>query len=215
MPLGIRVATAKDYFLFREEMKIDRQLYGEKRIIGPMENGQPLQTDRELVSRARHGDPSAFHQLVDRYGGPLFALAVRLVGNAADAQDVMQEVLAGAFRGIGSFRHECSVKTWLTQILVRQAARHRREQNRYKLHVQNQSQADRTPGQDRADIRMDLAEALTSLSPEHREVIVLRELEGLSYEEIAAVLKVPRGTVESRLFRARRELQDLLEEYRP
>ena len=179
-----------------------------------MENGQPPQTDRELVSRARHGDPSAFHQLVDRYGGALFALAVRLVGNAADAQDVMQEVLAGAFRGIGSFRHESSVKTWLTQILVRQAARHRREQSRYKLHVQNQSPPARMPGQDRADIRMDLAEALTDLSHEHREVIVLRELEGLGYEEIAAVLKLPRGTVESRLFRARRELQDLLEEYR-
>jgi RNA polymerase sigma-70 factor, ECF subfamily len=180
-----------------------------------MENGQPLQTDRELVSRARHGDPSAFHLLVDRYGGALFALAVRLVGNAADAQDVMQEVLTGAFRGIHSFRHESSLKTWLTQILVRQAARHRREQGRYRLHVQNQSQAVRTPGQDRADIRMDLAEALAALSDEHREVIVLRELEGLGYEEIAAVLKLPRGTVESRLFRARRELQSLLEEYRP
>lgn len=178
-----------------------------------MEPAQPIQSDRELASRVRHGDSAAFHALVDRHGGALFALAARLVGNQADAQDVMQEVLAAAYRGIGGFRHESSVKTWLTQILVRQAARHRREQGRYRLHVQNQSPADRTPAQTRADIRMDLAGALAALSDEHREVIVLRELEGMTYEEIAAVLRIPRGTVESRLFRARRELQQVLGNY--
>ena len=179
-----------------------------------MRNGQPPQTDSELVSQARRGDAAAFHQLVDRHGGALYGLACRLVGNPADAEDVMQEMLAGAFRGLSAFRHQSSVKTWLTQILVRQAARHHRDAARYRLKLHDQAPAGRLSDQKRADVRMDLSEAIAALSEEHREVIVLRELEGLGYDEIAAVLSVPRGTVESRLFRARRELRDFLKEYR-
>ena len=179
-----------------------------------MNDGQPPQTDSELVSQARRGSPAAFHQLVDRYGAALFGLACRLVGNEADAQDVMQEMLTGAFRGLSAFRHQSSVKTWLTQILVRQAARHHRDAARYRLKLHDQAPPARLSDQKRADVRMDLDEAIAALSHEHREVIVLRELQGLSYDEIAAVLNLPPGTVESRLFRARRELRDLLKAYR-
>jgi RNA polymerase sigma-70 factor (ECF subfamily) len=147
----------------------------------------------------------------------LYGLALRLLGNAADTEDVLQETFAGAFRGLRGFREQSSVKTWLTQILFRQASKlYRSEQRRRRITFDAQS-AGRTPPapQGRADARMDLAEAILALRPEHREVIVLRELQALSYDEIAAILGVPRGTVESRLFRARRELQELLKDYLP
>ncbi|MFB3891267.1 MAG: RNA polymerase sigma factor [Phycisphaerae bacterium] len=179
----------------------------------------PSRTDRELVAGARHGDQDAFHQLVDRHAGALFGLAMALVGSAADAEDVVQETFAGAYRGLRMFRAESSVKTWLTRILINQAARHRRSRRRHAV-VPLEGPAgglDETPSagpsQEQADIRMDMSGAMMALAPEHREVIALRELEGMSYDEIAAALGVPRGTVESRLFRARRILQGLLKEY--
>lgn len=177
-----------------------------------LENGQVSATDWEFMRRARRGEPAAFHELVDRHAGPLYGLAFRLLGNAADAEDVVQETLAGAFRGLRSFGERSSVKTWLTQILVRQVAKHRRSQPRFKAATLDGTQADRSAAsaQGRADLRMDLSAAILALSPEHRQVIVLRELQGTSYDEMAEILGVPRGTVESRLFRARRQLQEFL-----
>ncbi|MBM4016941.1 MAG: sigma-70 family RNA polymerase sigma factor [Planctomycetes bacterium] len=175
-------------------------------------------TDFDLAGRAREGDHSAFHELVDRHAGFLFAVAVSMSGNAADAEDLVQETFAGAFRGLAAFEGRASVKTWLTRILVRQAAGRRRSEGRRRAalaRLEAASQADLgQESSDRAtDARVDVADAMRSLSPEHREVIALRELQGLSYDEIAEVLGVPRGTVESRLFRARRRMQELLKEY--
>ena len=181
-----------------------------------MENGQLPPTDRDLVRRARCGDHGAFHELVDRHARGLYGLAVSLVGNPADAEDVLQETFAGAFRGLRSFRGQSSVKTWLSQILVRQAAKHYRTQRRHGAGGLDERAAARpvvASAQQRADLRMDLSGAILALGPEQREVILLRELQGMSYEQIATVLGVPMGTVESRLFRARRHLQDLLKEY--
>ncbi len=174
----------------------------------------PPTTDAELARKALRGDSGAFHRLVDRHLGALYGLAAALVGPDA-AEDVVQETLAGAYRGLRAFRHEASVKTWLTQILVRQAAAHRRGRLRHRvlpLEGQDEPAVRGTSPQDRADMRMDIDAALRQLSDEHREVIVLRELQGMSYDEIAAVLKVPQGTVESRLHRARRELQEILKD---
>ena len=185
----------------------------------PEERGYlPSNSDAELVAGIRKGDGSAFRELVDKYGRYLFGLAASLVGNPADAEDVLQETYSGAFRGIRSFKGRSSIKTWLTQILVRQAAGHHRARARRKvipmeleLSTERRRQAP-SPART-ADARMDVDAAIRSLSADHREVIVLRELKGLSYDEIAEVLSVPRGTVESRLFRARRELKTLLKEY--
>jgi len=178
--------------------------------------GEPP-VDLRLARRARHGDVAAFHALVDQYASYLFALAVSLVGNAADAEDVVQETLAGAYRGLGAFEERSSVKTWLTRILVRQAARHLERSRRRGSHVVQSdgglaSASGRASTSD-ADARIDIAAAVGSLSPEHRDVIVLREFQGMSYDEIAQVLAIPRGTVESRLYRARRRLQQLLRDY--
>ena len=181
-----------------------------------MENGLLPPTDLELVQRARHGDLDAFHDLVDRHAGYLCGLAASLVGNAADAEDAVQETLAGAFRGLRGFREQAAVKTWLTGILVRQAAMHfRRGRFRGWRRLDAAPEPTVAPAAHKADVGMDVRAAILALRPEHREVIVLREMQGFSYEEIAQALGVPPGTVESRLFRARKELQGLLRDYLP
>jgi RNA polymerase sigma-70 factor (ECF subfamily) len=174
-------------------------------------------TDTELVTRSQRGDVEAFPKLVDRYAAMLYGLAVSLVGNAADAEDVLQETLLGAFHGLRRFKQRSSVKTWLTRILVRQAASHFRRTKRLRNRVLRLD-ADSAPETPAAPVskpgsRMDVVAAIAELTGEHREVIVLRELNGMSYEEIAEVLGIPRGTVESRLFRARRQLQKRLGAY--
>ena len=174
--------------------------------------------DAELVRRIRKGEASAFHGLVDDYGQYLFGLAFSLVGNSADAEDILQETYAGAFRGLGSFKGHSSIKTWLTRILVRQVAGHHRARARRKvismgIDLAVNQQQDGPSSARSADVQMDVEAAIRLLSPAHREVIVCRELKGLSYDEIAEALGVPRGTVESRLFRARRELKELLKDY--
>jgi RNA polymerase sigma-70 factor (ECF subfamily) len=181
-------------------------------------------TDAELVRRARQGDETAFHELVDRYAAELYGLARWFVGNAADAEDVLQETFAGAFRHLRSFEGRSSVKTWLNRILVRQAARHHRSRARQRTvplrGLSDGSQAvlggheAEAPADDN-DLRLDVLNLLDTLSPEHREVVVLRELQGMSYSEIAEVVGIPEGTVESRLFRARRELRERLKDYLP
>jgi len=181
-------------------------------------------TDPQLVQSARHGDEAAFHELVDRYASGMFGLAFSLLGNTADAEDVVQETFLGAFRGLGAFKGRSSVKTWLTRILVRQAARcHRSRGIRKTVSFNALSEASvavlrkQQPGPStrELDIRMDVLATLETLSEEHREVIVLRELQGMSYDEIAEVLDIPRGTVESRLYRARQELKERLKGYPP
>lgn len=185
----------------------------------------------ELVRRSRRGDGGAFHALVDRYAQSMFALAHSLVGNAADAEDVVQETFAGAFRGIERFEERASVKTWLTRILVNQANRLRRDRSTRRMTsldapVGGGDEADGGETMAASDVaasrpstvagvdaKMDLAAMLQTLSPDHRQVIVLREMEQLSYDEIAEVLNVPIGTVESRLFRARAELRQRLKAY--
>ena len=179
-------------------------------------------TDTEIAGRALRGDEAAAQAIVDRHAGALYGLAVSMVGNAADAEDVVQETFAGAFRGLGSFERRASLKTWLTRILVRQAARcHRRRGSHRTVPLDELSEPARavlaggrpSPSSDDIGLRMDVAAVLDTLSADHREVIVLREQQGLSYEEIAEALGIPRGTVESRLFRARRQLAEGLRDY--
>ncbi len=180
--------------------------------------------DAELVRRARRGDEAACHEIVELYSASLYRFAYSLVGNAADAEDVLQETFSGAFRGLSGFKERASLKTWLSGILVRQAARCHRSRARHKTASLDAMQEN--PAGGRSDVmaaprgsdggmKMDIFETLQQLSADHREVIVLREMQGLSYEEIAGTLGVPRGTVESRLFRARQELKELLKEYLP
>lgn len=174
----------------------------------------PVGDDIDLLRRAAAGDEAAFHRLVDRHAQPLYRLAYSLIGNATDAEDVLQETFVGAFRGLGGFEARASVKTWLTRILLTQAAKWRRDRRRQPVGPMGNSQpaSGAEPGA-AVDPRIDVHAALEQLSPEHREILVLREFEHLGYEQIAQVLGVPRGTVESRLHRARHELREKLSAY--
>jgi RNA polymerase sigma-70 factor, ECF subfamily len=167
--------------------------------------------DAELAAEAAGGNAAAFHALTDRHADRLFRLAVALVGNSTDAEDVLQESLIGAFRGLKSFQGRSSVKTWLTRILVNQAARFRR--GKRKVEAITESQPATRDGAAGVEAKIDVRAALADLSAEHRQVIVLRELEKMSYDEIADVLEVPQGTVESRLNRARAALREKLKSY--
>jgi len=174
------------------------------------QSGNHIRQERQggLLKRLRSNDQAAFHELVDQFSQPLFRVAYSMVGNAADAEDVVQETFTAAFAGIGRFRGESSLKTWLMQILVRQSARVQRSRGRrLTIGIENAQQPVHDPAA-AAESRMDVIEMLQKLSPEHREVIVLRELQSMSYEEMSEALKIPKGTVESRLHRARQELRE-------
>lgn len=172
------------------------------------------ESDRHQRSGVSAGDAASFEELVDAHWRHLFRLAYSIVGERSGAEDVVQETFLAAFSRMGSFRGESSVKTWLISILVRQAAKYKRREGirRHKgLDEVRRHEGGKTA--EGADAKLDLAWALEGLGEAHRDVIVLRELEGLSYEEIAQVLGVPRGTVESRLYRARRALRVRLRDY--
>ena len=172
-------------------------------------------TDAELVRRIRGGDETAFRELVDRHGDALFGLAYSVTGSSADAEDLVQETLLGAFRRLGAFEGRSSVKTWLVRILLNHASKLRRSKGvRRAMRLDEQAGPETADGrlQTRSpaaavESRLDAAAMLQTVSSEHREILVLRELQQMSYDEIAQTLRIPRGTVESRLHRARQELK--------
>jgi len=180
-------------------------------------------TDQELLRATAGGDGAAFGRLVERHAQDLFRLAQWLAPNRADAEDVLQETLTGAFKAARSFDGRSTVKTWITGIMIRQAARQRRKYKNARRVVSMHADEGVRPaaGVDRPvasavaaiDRRIDLAQVIDTLADEHREVILLRETQGLSYDEIAAALGIPQGTVESRLYRARAALRKKLEGY--
>jgi RNA polymerase sigma-70 factor, ECF subfamily len=185
-------------------------------------------TDAELVHKARAGDASAFHELVDRHAGPLYRLARSMLGPAGehDAHDVVQETFLGALKRLDAFEGRAAPGTWLRRILVNQVSKVYRSRGvRRSLSLETAAAGDdradgpapgtaavpAAPGAGTAEDverRVDVQAMLDSLSSDHRQVLVLRELEGLSYDEIAEALDVPRGTVESRIFRARQQLKE-------
>ncbi len=179
-------------------------------------------SDSQLIRSALAGDDDARREIVNRHADRLYGLAYSLVGNAADAEDMVQETMLAAFEQLGRFRGEASLKTWLSKILMRRAARHHRsERVRKTAPIRVMSDNARSPsGETRArsrdvSLHMDVMAALDQLSEDHRQVVVLREFQGMAYDEIAETLSVPRGTVESRLYRARQHLKELLNAYLP
>jgi RNA polymerase sigma-70 factor (ECF subfamily) len=150
----------------------------------------------------------------------LFRLARGLCPIAADAEDMVQDTLIVACREIGTFDGRATLLTWMSRILVRRTRKQWRKWDRAALSLDEPRDSveegagplAREPSAG-VDCRLDLAEVLPRLAPEYREVIVLRELQGLSYAEIAAALDIPQGTVESRIHRARSELRRRLRAY--
>jgi RNA polymerase sigma-70 factor (ECF subfamily) len=179
-------------------------------------------SDLDLLQSSAKGDSAAFRELVDRHSEGLFRLAQWLSGNRADAEDVLQETFTGAFKSMSRFAGRASVKTWLTQILIRQASKMRHRRGRMKIAAPPDPSGGGSGREGEpwigaqvttVDRRIDLAAMIQKLPEDHRQVILLREVEGMSYEEISQTLDIPRGTVESRIHRARLSLRKLLSGY--
>ena len=187
----------------------------------------PVDEDQRLVDRARAGDVRAFEALVRRYERWVFTLALRMVGNRGDAEDVAQEVFLKAYRGLPGFRGAARFSTWLYAIASHHCLNHLARRNSMARRAERSGPssdgrggelpsapdrvADPTPGPDAAlernELRRTIQQELLQLAEHHRIVLVLRDIQGMSYEEIAATLGVELGTVRSRLHRARMELK--------
>ena len=182
--------------------------------------------ETELVTELQAGSETAFDWLVTYYHGPVYNLILSMLGDVSDAADGTQEVFLKAFRGIRTFRQGSSLKTWLYRIAIREALNHRRW---FKRHLQRNVSIDVEPEEGHASIDVEdlgptpfeqlatheiqaaVQDALRQVPEVFRTAVILRDLEGLSYEEIAEVLECNVGTVKSRILRGRRALKDLLE----
>jgi RNA polymerase sigma-70 factor (ECF subfamily) len=176
----------------------------------------------EFVARLRAGDRAAFETLVRAHQHRVYGVALRMLGDAAEAEDVAQEAFLRAHRALPGFRGEARVSTWLYAITARLCltrlggGERRRRQDGEALLA---GVVDTAPGPDRALERDELEEALhraiAGLPEDRRIVVLLRDVEGLDYQEIAEILDVPIGTVRSRLHRARLDLKEKLERFLP
>ncbi len=178
--------------------------------------------DASLVDRLRRGDPGAFEDLVIAYQHRVFGVALRMLGNRAEAEELAQEVFLRVHRAVGDFRGEAKLSTWLYAIasrlcLNRLAAGERRMARQGEEILTRVASREVGPAEEleRTELETALHRAIAELSEERRIVVVLRDLEGLSYEEIAAALELELGTVRSRLHRARIDLRDKLERFLP
>ncbi len=178
--------------------------------------------DRELVRRLRERDERAFRELVAEHRDRVYNLTYRMLGNRAEAEDVAQEVFITVFKTIDSFREESKFSTWLYRVTVNHcknrikylARRHDRSQDELDENAGSVAEAGppapmRRPDRavEGAQLEMVLQEAIASLDEDHRAVVVLREIEDLSIEEICEITGLPDGTVKSRLHRARLALR--------
>ena len=174
------------------------------------------------MDRLRRGDPRAFEELVIAYQHRVFGVALRMLGSRAEAEEAAQEVFLRAHRAIADFRGDAKLSTWLYAIasrlcMNRLASGERRllregEETLARIPSGHASPADEL---ERSERDAALHRAIAELSDERRLVVVLRDLEGLSYEEIAAALDLELGTVRSRLHRARLDLKEKLERFLP
>ena len=174
-------------------------------------------TDADLVARARDGvDTAAFEELVRRHRGRAYRVALRVCGNSADAEDVAQDAFVRAWRALPGFRGDAAFTTWLYRIVTNLAVnrvRRRREDPTADPPDPPRSDLDPAARIEAAE-RLDVAlAALAALTPEQRACFVLREVEGLPYEEIAEVLETTVAAVKQRLFRARAHVAAVLSGY--
>jgi len=187
---------------------------------------QDVALDRMLVDRFKQGDQSAFEQMVSRYWGRIYAMVHQLLRNPEDAEEVTQDTFIRAHRGLVNFRGESAFSTWLYQIATNLA------RNRYwywwRRRRDQSISIDQPVGGDNDTTLADIipadletpedatvtqefvnriAECMGKLSPKHREILVLRNVKNLSYEEIGEILGISVGTVKSRIARARDSLR--------
>jgi RNA polymerase sigma-70 factor (ECF subfamily) len=177
--------------------------------------------DRRLIADCLSGRRDAFGELVSRYQARLYNAALRLVLTPDDAADVVQDAFLNAYLSLHSFKGDAEFFTWLYRIAFNAAISLKRkkrpsvslEANAGEARIDPVDPSDYVrPGValERTEDERQLAAAIARLSPEHREVLLMKDIDGLKYEDIADILRVPIGTIRSRLHRARIELRDLL-----
>jgi RNA polymerase sigma-70 factor (ECF subfamily) len=185
--------------------------------------------EENLVERLKRRDEAAFNELVRLYNGKIFALVFRMLGDRAEAEDLAQEVFITIFKSIDGFRGDSKLSTWMYRVatnhcknrikyLGRRARAAKKEfdevADREAIESASMTTSAQVPRPDDAlqgrQVETFVRRALASLDPEQRELIVLRDIENLTYEEIQDVTSLPAGTVKSRLHRARQALQTLV-----
>lgn len=181
--------------------------------------------ETELIQKAAQGDQDAFARLLELHQNKVYGLTLRLVGSPEDAMELTQETFFNAWRGLPNFHADSKFSTWLYRLATNAAIdflrREKRRKNLSTIPLSMDDDSDRVldiPDQrftpqsqlERQELQEAVHRGLGQLSDEHRQVLVLRELNGLSYTEIAQVLGIEEGTVKSRIFRARLALRNIL-----
>ncbi len=182
--------------------------------------------DQQLLVGLQAGEEQAYETLINRFSSPVYSVVYRLLSDPGEANDVMQDVFLKIFRNIGKFRSDCSLKTWIYRIAVNEAHNHRRWFSRHKRQevgldgededTQSYSEHLADPGRSPFDVtlshekKMQIEVALGQLKPIFKAAVVLRDIEDLSYEEIAGIMQVSLGTVKTRILRGRDQLRKIL-----
>jgi RNA polymerase sigma-70 factor (ECF subfamily) len=194
-------------------------------------SGILTESDSEIIEHARRGDPLAWEKLVIRYSKRIYNLCYRFVERADQAEDLTQDVFIKVFRNLNQYKPETgSFVTWLVSVSRNLLIDHYRQSKDERATVSASADEDEeqslletlqasTPSpeaeMDRLEKVATLRKCLSKLSPELREAVILRDIEELSYQEIGAILRIPDGTVKSRINRGRVELARYLQKFRP
>ncbi len=185
-------------------------------------------SDQDLVRASRRGDEEAFRELVERYQRKVVAVALGMVHNRDDAVEIAQETFVKAYENLDRFKGESSFYTWLYRIVVNRAIDFQRRERRhptvgledwsgggenYEEVLKEERLTDPYQETESREVGARVTAAINELTPDHKAVILLREVEGLSYEEISRVMQCSKGTVMSRLHYARKKLQKRLKDF--
>lgn len=186
----------------------------------PCNKPMAARQERELVQRIQQGDRTAFEELLDAYETRVYRLALRFTDSVPDAEDVTQEIFLGVYKSLANFRGDSSLGTWIYRVAMNHCLEFRRKRKLEMLPYDDELalashdwREDPFASAGKSELSERVNAALKCLSPQHRDVIVLHELQGLTYQEVATTLNVPVGTVKSRLSNALRRLRDLLGSY--
>ena len=182
--------------------------------------GSEAVNETRMIARIKQGDKKAFAEFVDAYGAKIHRLARRYASLPADAEDLTQEIFLELYRGIGGFRGESALSTWVYRVAVNRCLRYcQRERKTENIELKEDAQAlsdwrsDPVQFAANRELGEQVQDALHTLSPGHQDVVVLCEMHGLTYKECAAALDIPVGTVKSRLSNAFRKMRVLLNGY--
>jgi RNA polymerase sigma-70 factor (ECF subfamily) len=191
---------------------------------GPPAPGAALRElpDRELVARCQRGESRAFDELVSRHQDRVYSAVARFCGHPEDAADIVQRAFINAFRKIQEFKGDSAFSTWIYRIAFNQAISFRRENRRPTVSIYSKDdekvlepavEENPTEKIEGEETKKKVQQALDRLDEPDRQIILLKDLQGHSYDEIAEIMQIPKGTVRSRLHRARLELKAKLKPY--